>query len=116
MAKYVNAMYEADNGEIHPIRVRPETLAVQIDAQPAATTRTDFFNATPSKRKNGRFARGWSLYRIIAADANNNLIRRKFVPCLIANDWKDDSRLVNDTITINGVVWTIGNHVPERVR
>jgi hypothetical protein len=116
MAKYINAMYEADNGEIHPIRVRPETLTAQIDSQPTATTRSEFFRATPSKRKYGYFARGWNCYRKIAAGTNDDLIKRKFIPCLIANDWKDDSRLVNDKITIGGVEWTIGSHEPERIR
>lgn len=116
MAKYVISNYESDAGSVHPIRVRPSTLTAQVDTPPANATDSDYFSATPSKRKYGRFARGWSLYRVIAADANNNLIRRKFVPCLVANDWKDASRQVNDKITIDAVEWTIGNHVAERIK
>jgi hypothetical protein len=116
MAKYLNTLYEADNGDVYPIRIKTETLAGTIDSPPTAATRSENVSVSQSKKRYGIHARGWQCYRTIAAGANDNLIRYRFIPCLVANDWKDPSRLEGDTITIGGVVWTILRHVPETIR
>jgi hypothetical protein len=116
MAKYLNTFYEADNGDVYPIRIKAETAAATIDQPPTAATRNENVSVSQSRKSFGIHARGWRCYRTIAAGANDNLIRYRFIPCLVANDWKDASRMEGDTITINGIVWTILTHVPELIR
>lgn len=116
MAKFLNTLYEADDGGVHPIRIRPETLAGTIDQPPTTATRSERVSVSESRRKYGIHARGWICSRTIAAGANDNLIRYRFIPCLVANDWKDPARQVNDTLTINSITWTIVSHVPEKIR
>lgn len=116
MAKYLNTFYEAENGDVYPIRIKADTAAGTIDALPTAATRSENVSVSQSRKRYGIHARGWRCYRTIAAGANDNLIRYKFIPCLVANDWKDPSRQEGDKLTISSVEWTILTHVPELIR
>lgn len=58
---FVRSRYEADNGDIHPIRVQPETLAASlgsVNAAPAGTVDVNLFaRARKSRRAFGLGAR-----------------------------------------------------------
>lgn len=116
MAKVIQALYEADNGEIHPVKIHPDVLAAQIDAQPNAATRPEYAQVSGSRKSYGLHVRGWNCYRQIQAGANDILIRRRFIPCLIQNDWKDPSRQPGAQLNLGTNTWTIGTYEPEKIR
>jgi hypothetical protein len=115
MAYFVVAAYEADNGEIHPIRISPETLAAQPTQPTGTPTITNRLRVKVSRsgKEYGVKPRGLNLARRLGTSPNF-FNKYKFLPILLPQDYEG---VVDDaTITVNGVVWAITSGEGENAR
>lgn len=116
MGKFLKGKYQANDGGVHPIRISADAASLTIDNWEGLTmSQAQRVYCRRSRREFGFVARQWVLNRTISA-GGYDLELYTTVPCLILNDWKDTSRLVNDTVTYKGATWTIIGHEPERIR
>lgn len=103
--------YEADSGDIHPIRVDSDYVAA-IGAQPAGSVSSDL-NARTRKgnREFGLRARGWRYYRQLGS-GDDTFRRYASVPKMTPAAWNATPAA---TVSIDGTEWTFLNRYPEDV-
>lgn len=103
--------YEADNGDIHPIRVA-SSYVTAIGAEPSGAISNDL-NARTRKgnREFGLRARGHRFYREVGS-GDDTFRRYAFVPKMTEAAW---SATPSGTVTFAGETWTFLSRVPEDV-
>lgn len=106
------AKYEADDGDIKPIRLSSETIAA-AGAQPAgATTDPDYVKVSKGNREFGMRPRGVRLSRNIGTDEIPNM-RYKFLPILTPAAFDTAAFAVGAEIAIGGNTWEVVAKVAE---
>lgn len=103
--------YEANSGDIHPIRVN-SAYVTAIGAEPAGAISNDL-NARTRKgsREFGLRARGHRFYRVVGT-GQDTFRRYAFVPKLTEATW---SATPSSSVTFAGHSWTFLGRVEEDV-
>jgi len=115
MPAFVRAKYQADNADIHPIRLKPETLAA-AGAQPAGeTTSSISADVRKGKRKFGLGPRG-VVIALTVGTAPDTFSRYAFIPVLGAASFNNPPFVTGGTIDYKGASWTVVSLVPETVK
>jgi len=109
---FLRTKYEADNGEIHPIRLNTLTAAVAGTAPEGATTSDIIAKVSKSNREFGIRPRGVILTRTVGT-APDTFTRRRFLPVLTEAAWGGSGFAPDATITINSIAWKVLRKVPE---
>lgn len=109
---FTRSSYEADSGEIHPIRVQPETIGT-ANAAPAGTITSGISaRVGGSRRSLGLHARGIRLaFPETGAPAGYKAGGTTFIPILTPAAFTPLQK--NATFTYLGVACTILSKVPE---
>jgi hypothetical protein len=109
--RYTTTGYTAKLGDVYKIRISNNARA----AQPTADTGKDPTRAGTalvggSRKRRGVHARGFRLVR--KTGTSPNIVSfYTFLPILLPADY--DAKNDGETITVNGVDWTIESHVAE---
>ena len=113
---FIIGRYEADSGEIHPIRIQPETITDWNSAPTGAQTNRSYFRARPSKRRYGQFARYVTLGRTVGS-ADGPFTSAKVtitVPVLTLDDYDDLTE--GQEVSYQGVTFSVVSKTDERRR
>lgn len=112
------ANYEADSGEVHPIRIQPESTEGEND-EAGAITNTAKFRRGGSRRRYGNFARFITLGRTIGevgVDAAAYSGATVYAKLTIFVKDKFVLLKVGEAFSYAGSTdWTIASKTPERV-
>lgn len=110
--------YEADSGEVHPIRIQPESAEGEND-EAGAITNTARFRRGGSRRRYGNFARFITIGRTIGeVGVDNTPYSGATVYAKLTIFVKDkfDLLKVGETFSYGGLDdWTVASKTPERV-
>lgn len=118
MARMVLARYQADNGDIHPIRLRPETNTVVSGTIPAGNVTNNLFaKVTKSKRQFGISPRQVVIARGIGTGADTATVYAT-LPICEPSDWDSDTGAwqVSSNVSYKGATWMIVSRIPENSR
>lgn len=107
--------YETNDGEIHPIRVQPETIDGDNPLPGAGITKSTYARVTGSKRAYGLKARyaTYSLEIGTDADYSGAKVYAK-VPYFLASAWI--ALNVGSTVTYQGKAWEVVSKTDESIR
>lgn len=108
------AVYEADSGEIHPIRVQPETVFDENPQPAGGATEKQFVKARGSRKKYGIHARTVSLSRVVGTGDYGTAKVHTRVPVFTAAAL--DAFVYGSTIVYQGVDWVVGETRGETIR
>lgn len=109
--------YEADDGKIYPIRIQPETLVTDVNAEPAGgITEDQFAHARYSARKYGVFARYVSLTAQIGTGEGPYATATTTAHLPILSKASFDAIVIGETVTYQGVAFTVASKHKERIR
>lgn len=108
------AKYEADSGEIHPIRVQPETVFEENPQPTGGVTEDQFVRARGSARKYGILARSVTLSRVIGSGDYGQARVYSRVPIFTATAL--DSLVTGSTVVYQGLDWVVGEKRGESIR
>lgn len=104
--------YEADDGDIKPIRLDAQTIAVAGAPPAGATTDNDYVKVSKGNREFGMRPRGVRLSRNVGTAELPNM-RYKFLPVLTQTAFNSGGYAVGQQLGIGGVDWEIIAKVPE---
>lgn len=112
--KFTTTGYTSDNGAIYKIRISNAVRAQQasVDAGPTPTV-SGSVSIAGQRRRNGLHARGVRLVRVLGT-APNIVRYTTFFPILLPGDYAQVAN--GQTISMNGVLWYVESHVPEKSR
>lgn len=105
---FVNTKYEADNGDIHPIRLNTATAGAAGAAPSGAVSNPVKCKVSKTNREFGLRPRGLLLSRDVGT-APNNFKKYRFLPILTATQFQQPE----STYNIGGTTWTFVSKVPE---
>lgn len=105
---FVSTRYQADNGDIHPIRLSLETAAAAGAAPTGDITSPIRAKVSKTNREFGLRPRGLVLSRDVGT-APDIVKRYKFLPILTATAFQNPP----GGYTINGVAWEVVGKEPE---
>lgn len=112
MVASVNTKYEAADGSIHPITLRPETAAV-AGTVPAADVDSNIkAQVSKGNREFGLRPRGVRLVRTVGTGDSESK-KYRFLPVLSAADIATPAFAIGAEITIGGIVWVVLSQEPE---
>ena len=115
MAAFVRAKYQADSADIHPIRLKPETLAAG-GAQPAGeTTSSISADVRKGKRKFGLGPRGVVIATTIGVEPNT-FQKYAFIPVLSASAYNSPPFVTGGLVNYQGENWTVVSLTPESIK
>ena len=115
MAAFVRTKYQATNGDIHPIRIQPDTLLAAGSPPVGAFTSSVSADVRKGVREYGLGPRGVSA-SITVGTAPNTFKRRIFIPVLTPGANGFGGYSVGGEITYKGQTYVIDSLVPERVK
>ncbi len=104
--------YEADDGDIKPIRLAAATKAAAGAEPGGAVTDDDFVKVSKSNREFGMRPRGVRLKINDGTEEEPNY-RYRFLPVLSKAAYDGNGFNVRGTVTIDGEAWEIVRKVPE---
>lgn len=112
---YVRTKYEAENGQIHPLRLSAP-YAASAGTEPGTPT-TSSIPAKVSKgnREFGLRPRGVRLARTVGTGANA-FTKSSFLPLRSKADASSSLYADNADVTVGGIVWTVVSRVAEDYR
>lgn len=113
--RFLSAKYEAENGDIHPIRIQPETVFDENLEPTGGVTKQTFARVTGSRRRYGLKARILTLSRDIG-DATNYGGGTLYARIPVLKKASVAALLTGSTITYQEVAWTIVGVTPESIR
>lgn len=108
---FLNSFYEDDDGGIHPIRVQPETVAVNGGAATGPSDNDISAQVGGSRRTYGLHARGLRLVRTFGTGDNTGR-RYNFLPVQTPTAFATFNK--GSEFTYNTFTWTIAAKVPEK--
>ncbi len=113
--RYKKAKYETDDGNIHPIRVQPETVTTENPEPTGGITNDPYVRVSGSKRAYGIKARHATYALQIGDDApyNGGSVYAR-VPYLLASALI--ALNIGSTITYQGKAWTVISKTNESNR
>lgn len=113
MATFVSTKYEADDGEIHPIRLSPDTAAVSGNPPPSGVV-TNRISASTSKSRRGYglHARRVNIKKTVSA-ANGTATIFSQVPLLTPGAGTSPAFAAGATVTYLSQVWTVSTPQDE---
>lgn len=104
--------YEADSGDIHPIRMSEFNLTA-VNTEPAGVINNSVrVQVSKGRTEFGLGPRGLRLYREVGVSPNT-FNRYKFLPILTETAFDNAAFNEGATVTINSVAWTVGSRVPQ---
>lgn len=106
MAAFTKTKYEADSGDIHPIRLRAETAAVAGTAPGGAVTNSIRAVVRKGRNKSGLGARGVTAART-RGTGNDTFQEFIFIPCLTPGAFGAGNFVVGATITYKTFTYTV---------
>lgn len=106
MAANVNTKYESDSGDIHPIRLRPDTNAVVGTAPAGAVNNNIRVKVSKGSRQFGIKPRGVVISRT-RGTAPDTFQVTQFIPVLSASAFGNSPFSLGSTISYKGVSWTV---------
>lgn len=109
-----NTKYEADDGDIKPIRLALATISAAGAPPSGAIDDPDFVKVSKSNREFGMRPRGVRLSRNLGSDEEPNL-RYKFLPVLTPTAFGSAGFQVGAEITVGGNQWEVIGRIPEDV-
>lgn len=109
---FTTTKYEADNGDIHPIRIDSTRIAAAGTAPTEAQTSSVFAKISKTNREFGLRPRGLRLVRTVGT-APDTFKKYTFLPILTEAAFGGTGSSVGSEITIDTVVWTVAAKVPE---
>lgn len=112
MAAFSNSKYEDDSGEIHPIRLRPETLAAAGAPPTGAITSNIRAQITKTNREFGLRPRMVTLARTEGTGDDAQRITAK-IPVLTATAFAGAAFAIDADITYDGQTWKVVSKLPE---
>ena len=115
MPAYSKTKYEADNGQVHPIRLQPDTLTAAGSVPAGGVTSPISADIRKSKREYGLGPRGVSASRTVGT-APDTFKKRIFIPVLVKADYASGSFIPGGQITYKGQSYTIDSLIPEYVK
>ena len=109
---FTNTRYEADNGDIHPIRIDSTRVAAAGAAPTGAITSSVKVKISKTGREYGIRPRGLRLTRTLGT-APDTFKRSTFLPILSEAVFNAQATGDDQTKEIGGVTWTVAGKVPE---
>jgi len=106
--------YEADDGDIKPIRLSAATIAAAGTPPGGAVTDPDYVKVSKGNREFGMRPRGVRLSRNIGSATVPNM-RYKFLPVLTPAAFNGAAFAVGSEVTVGGNTWTVVAKMPEDV-
>jgi len=106
MAASVNAKYEADSGDIHPIRLRPDTNLVAGVEPSGAITNNIRVKVSKGNREFGMRPRGVTI-SLAKGSGTDTYTVRQFIPVLTPAAFGVSPFVVGGTVTYQGGSWTV---------
>jgi len=113
--RFITGKYEADSGEVHPVRIQPETLFGTNTEAVGGITVDQRVRVSGSKRAYGLKARSITLSRAIGTSANytgGTIYAR--IPWLDPATW--EALAVGSTEPYQGVDWIVASKSAESNR
>lgn len=110
--------YKADNGEIHPIRMREATYTAVLGTIPdGETTNSNYVFVTKSKRRYGIGARHVVIGRTVGT-APDTYVKYSRLPVCDPTDWNAETGAwqVGNVVSYEGTNWEIVSRVNENER
>lgn len=115
MPAKVKSKYEADNGDIHPIRLNPDTLAAAGSVPAGAYTSSLSADVRKGKREYGLGPRGVIISRTIGT-APDTFKRYAFIPVLSSANYDSGVFVVGGAITYKTIAHVVESLVPETMK
>lgn len=109
---FTNTRYEADSGDIHPIRLNSTRVTAAGTAPTGAITSSVKVKISKSSREYGIRPRGLRLTRTIGT-APNTFKRYTFLPILSEAVFDAQAIGEDQTKEIDGVTWIVAGKIPE---
>lgn len=106
MAAFTKTKYQADNNEVHPIRLRAETAAVAGTAPSGAVTNSIRAVVRKGRNKSGLGARGVTAART-RGSGEDTFQEFVFIPCLTPGAFGSGNFVVGATISYKGQSYTV---------
>lgn len=107
MASFVvGAKYEADSGEIHPIRISAPYYNAAGTPPSGNITSNIKVKSSKSNREHGIRPRGANLARVVGSEPDT-FTKNAFLPILLASEFNTGDFIPGGTVTIDSVEWTI---------
>jgi hypothetical protein len=111
------AKYESNDGKIYPIRIKPETLIADFNAEPEGGATEDIFaHARYSARKYGIFARYITLGVQVGSGEGPYTTANAYAHIPILSKASFDAAVIGSTVTYQGVAFTVLEKHGERIR
>ena len=115
MAAKIKAKYQANNGDIHPIRLNQETLN-SAGPQPAgAITSSLSADVRKGKREYGLGPRGVMISQTLGTTPDT-FKRYAFLPVLSEASYDAGNFVIGGTVSYKDNAWTVESLVPESVK
>lgn len=109
--------YEADDGKIYPVRIQPETLITDFNAEPAGgITEDQFAHARFSGRKYGVFCRSAVLGKQLGTGEGPYVTGNTYARIPILSKASYDAVVIGETITYQGNAFVVISKHAERIR
>lgn len=112
---YTKTKYEAENGDIHPLRLTASYAAAAGTVPGGAVTNPIPAKVSKGNREFGLRPRGVRLSRTIGTGATA-FTKTGFLPLRSKADATSETYAENSDITVDGITWTIVSRVPEDYR
>jgi hypothetical protein len=113
MPAYVRAKYQADNADIHPIRLSPQVYAFATSSEPTGGTTTSIHaKQSKSDREFGVRARFLRVARTVGT-APNTFIQYANLPVLTLAAFESATYADGQTLSYKGTTWEIVSHTKE---
>lgn len=109
---FTRTFYEADSGDIHPIRITPESLAAAGAVPAGPVTNNIPAKITKGNRQFGLRPRGVRIARQFGT-APDTFYRYRFIPVLSEASFGVAPFVINGSVTYDGAAWTVVNVVGE---
>ena len=111
---FANSTYEADNGEIHPIRLAPETLAAAGGVPAGAISSSIRVKISKARNEFGVSPRCVRASRV-RGTAPDQFLDYVTVPVLTLGIWASAAFQIGATINVDGEDYTIISRINEDV-
>lgn len=106
MPANTRTLYQADDEEVYPIRMKPETFAVAGTPPAGPATQKLKVQISKSTRSYGLKPRGVTLARTIGT-APETFTKSRFLPVLTPAAFETAAFADGATITIGAIAWTV---------
>lgn len=115
---FVRSRYLSDEGDVHPIRVQPETIALSYGATTNAATATALNNPISARVSSGNRQFGLkprTITLVFETDAPDGYKVGSYIRIPILQPTLWNTIVKNDTVTYLGQTATVAGKSPERL-